>query len=644
VLAATIIDAEPTNDVLTWSVVSGPDSFQFDNTNTADTTVLFTNTGVYLVRLTADNGFMQGHADVLVFVSGDVLSETNILHWPLDDGAGTNVADTSGNGRNGVFSGGSPAWITNGVAGGALQFFGTNDCVRQAAGSNTLNGLNAFTVALWVRPGPTNSDRGFLTGDDADTNTTFSLATRLFAACGNYTNVVEATIPTTAGVVHRASASNALQPGQWQHVAVTWTNGEAPKLYFNGQLDQPSAGFAALSGVLTNCPQFIIGKGAGDSPVSWNGALDDVRVFNVALSTDEILALADSPVTNHAPVVNAYSNATVQIGVPVTLTGTVTDDGLPNPPGLVTFSWSYLGTNANVTIPDPSSLTNTFVFTDPGTYTFQLTASDGQITSFADVTVTVIPPTEVDIYADIPDAYELGPVPGDFTLMRAGDTNELTVYLALSGVASNAVDYVALTNVVTFPAGSDTVALPVTPILNYRIKELPTVVVTILTNIAYSIGNGQAMVTIHEAPYSDWTLAHFSITEIAQPNLSGPAGDFSHDGIANFAKYAFNLDPAVSNTPPPYAWDFETDPDDNQPHLTLTYTRRLPPRDVEYGVYASTDLLTWNTGTNYVEEFFRTNDANGITETVKTRALMPFPGTNHLFMNLRVWLQQVPGP
>ena len=67
--------------------------------------------------------------------------------------------------------------------------------------------------------------------------------------------------------------------------------------------------------------------------------------------------------------------------------------------------------------------------------------------------MTVILPTEVDIAADTPDAYELGPVSGNFTLTRNGDTNDLTVYLAISGTASNSVDYVTLTNVVTFAGG-----------------------------------------------------------------------------------------------------------------------------------------------------------------------------------------------
>ena len=644
VLDATIIDAVPTNDVFTWSEVSGPDgSAIFGDPTLTNTTVTFTNTGVYDLRLTADNGVLQGYSDILVFVSDDVLSETNILHWALDDGTGTNVADSSGNGRNGVFSG-RPAWITNGAIAGALQFFGTNDCVRQSAGSNTLNGLNAFTVSLWIRPAPVISDRGILTGDDADTNATFGLATRLSASCGNETNVIEATIATTGGVVRRASASNALIPGKWQNVALTWTNGEEPKLYLNGQLDQPLAGFVAVSGVLTNCPQFIIGKGSLDTPASWNGALDDVQVFNVALSADEILALADGPVTNYAPVVNAGPDVTVQIGVPVTLIGTVTDDGLPNPPGMVTYSWTYLGTN-DITIPDPTSLTNTFIFGDPGVYVFQLTASDGELTSFADVTVTVIPPTEVDITADISDAYDMGPVSGDFTLTQTGNTNDLTVYLAISGTASNGVDYVTITNAVTIPAGSNSISIPVLPILNYSIKGDQAVVVTILTNIAYYVGSsGQATVTIHDSPYGVWSIQNFTLEELTHPELSGAGADFSGDGIVNFAKYAFNLNPRVKNSNPPYAWDFETDTNDNRLHLTLTYSRILPPRVVQYGVYVSTDLLNWFTGTNYVEDFFTTNNPDGLTQTVKTRALMPFPSPTNLFMNIRVWLQQVPGP
>ncbi len=640
-LNATIID-DSTNDVLTWTNLDGTAGAVFGDPTTNNTTVLFTNTGIYHLRLTADDGQLQGHADLLIFVSDAVLSATNILHWALDEGSGTNVTDSSGNARHGIFSG-PPKWTTNGVIAGAVNFSGTNDCVRQSAGSNTLNGLHAFTVALWVKPPLTNASQGFVTANDSSTNDTFSFTTRTFASCGNYTNVIEATIPATRGTVHRISVGNAVKPGAWQHVALTWTNGGAPKLYVNGLLDQPNAGFATASGVLTNCPQFIIGKGAWDSSASWSGALDDVRVFDVALSAEEILALADSPITNHAPVVDAGADVSVQLGIPVTLTGAVSDDGLPNPPASLTNWWTYLGTN-NITLTNPASLTQTFIFDTPGDYIFRLIAYDGELFSFDDVTITVLEPTLVSVSASIGDANELGPVPGEFTFTRTGDTNQMSVYLAITGTASNRLDYVELTNIIVFAEGSNTVTLPLVPILDDRIEGDESVVITLQTNIAYSVSGGPATVTIHDSPYGLWSIQNFTLEELTFPNISGAAADFDHDTVKNFSEYAFNRNPKSADSNPPYLWGFETSTNDSKPHLTLTYARRLPPRDVEYGVFVSTDLLHWNTGTNYVEEFLHTNDANGLTETVKVRALTPFPSRTNLFMHIRVWLQQVPAP
>jgi hypothetical protein len=638
VLRAIVTDDQPTN-TLTWSVVSGPGGSVFSSTNTANTTILFTNIGIYTLRLTADDGQLQGHADVLAIVAADILAATNLLHWPLDDGTGTNVVDISGGGRDGEFAG-APVWTTNGILGGALNFSGTNDFVRQVRNTNFLNGLSQFTLSLWLKPATTNFDEGFFAASDSGTNETLSLATRSFASCGNYMNVFEATLSTSKGVAHRISASGAIKPFQWQHVALVWSNGLAPALYLNGQLDQPLSGFAAAPGRLMNCPEFIIGKGAPNNPNSWNGTLDDVRMFPRALSADEIVALDGWPITNHAPVVYAGSNVVVQTGIPITLSGTVSDDGLPNPPGRVTTTWSYLGTN-NVIIPDPSSLTNTFVFTESGDHVFQLTADDGQAATFALVTVTVIEPTHVNLFASKSDAAELGPVSGEFTFMRDGATNDLTVYFTISSTASNGVDYVQLPNQVTFAAGTNMVTLEVTPFLDYQIEGDEFVTLTLVTNIAYTIVNGQATVVIHDSPYGVWSIQHFTLEQLTHPELSGPSADFNHDGVPNFVEYALNRDPKATNASPPFAWGFETDTNDGLRHLTFTYTRRLPPRDVAYGVFVSNDLLTWNTGTNYVEEFSRSNDTNGFTETVKTRALVPFPSSTNLFMGLRVWLQQV---
>ena len=419
-------------------------------------------------------------------------------------------------------------------------------------------------------------------------------------------------------------------------------------MYINGQPDQPNSRWVTLSGKLTNCPDFIIGKGPTGTLATWNGRMDDVRLFPKLLSTNEIFALNGFAPgytnRNAAPLVDAGTNVTVQVGLPLTLAGTSSDDGLPNPPGLLTNTWSQVYTNT-VTIPASNSVTTTLTFTNDGAFTFRLTADDSDIASFAEVVVTVILPTRIDITADTPDAYELGPVNGSFTLTRTGDTNsDLTVYLGISGVSSNGVDYTMLTNTYTFTGGSNTIAIPILPILDYAIEGDESLILTVQTNLAYIVGNSPATVTIHDSPYGLWSIANFSLEELTHPLISGASADFDSDGVKNFAEYAFNHDPRAVDGNPPYQWSFETSTNDNKPHLTLTWTRRLPPRDVEYGVYVSTNLIDWNTGTNYVQEFLHTNDVNNLTETVKTRALVPFPNSTKLFMNIRVWLQQVPAP
>ena len=640
-LQATVVTTG--TNLVTWTEQAGPTNLVFDNVNATNTGVLFVDPGLYQLRLTADDGTLQGYDEITVVVGRDQLIPPAALYWSFDEGTGTTVHDSSGAGRDGVFVG-NPAWTTNSVSGDALRFSGTNDHVRQASGGNVLNGQSAFSLSLWVFSTTTNLDQGIFTANNSGGDTV-TLATRSHASCGDFTNVYEATIATAQGVVRRVSASNAAITNQWQNVILTWGDGLAPQFYINGFLDQSNSQLATLNGTITNCPDFIVGK--GESPGSWHGIIDEVGLYPQVLTAAEALAIGGILVAgtngNAAPIVDAGSNVTVQIDVPFTLSGTASDDGLPNPPDLLTTTWEQLYTNT-VDIPDTNSLANVVTFTEAGSYTFRLTADDSDIATFADVTITTILPTEVDIYADIADAYELGPVAGDFTLTRNGDTNDLTVYLAISGTASNGVDYVTLTNAVTFSGGSNSMALPVMPFLDYAIEGNESVNVTIVSNLAYFIGSGnQATVTIHDSPYGLWSIQHFTLEQLTHPELSGPAAVFSHDGIVNFAEYAFNLDPTVPDAAA-FKWGFETDTNDNRRHLTLTYTRWLPPRDVAYGVYVSTDLLNWYTGTNYVEEFLATNNPDGLTETVKTRALMPCPSPTNLFMNIRVWLQQVPAP
>jgi hypothetical protein len=637
-LESTVTDDGGTNTPLTlvWTNLSGPDTLHFGLTDPTNTTASFTNDGVYVLRLTADDGQLSAFAEVTVVVDTLARLSNNLVHWSFDEGEGGSVLDVSGNGRDGVVIG-TADWVTNGALGGALNLDGASNVVREAGASGILEGRRQFSLSFWLKPASTNLSRGVFSANDSGSAPTLTLAARPAASCGSGVNVIEGTLATTCCDVHQVSAGGVITHG-WQHVALTWRDGLAPSLYLNGVLDQPDRQKVPLQGLLANVAQLVLGKGPPDISSPWHGLVDDLRIFPRALDPAEVAALV---ATNFGAIVEVPTNLTVQVLTPVELPGFVNDDGRPLPPGTLTTTWTQVSGPATVAIPNPQEITNTVEFMLAGDYVFRLIADDGQVKVFRDLPVTVLEPTLIQAFASDPLAAELGPDPGEFTISRAGDLSlELTVFIALGGTASNSVDVVTIpqTNVLTFPVDIDQLTVPVTPFLDHRTEGDETLVLTVLSNLTYTVGAGEATVTIQDSPFGRWTIEHFTIEELTDPALSDGGADFDHDDLVNFVEYAFNRDPKSAETNALLQTGIEINPGDGLNHITLTYQRRLAPTDVAYEVNLSNDLITWNAGPAYVEEVQAIDDGNGLTETVTARLVAPWPSGTSQFLTLRVWL------
>jgi hypothetical protein len=94
----------------------------------------------------------------------------------------------------------------------------------------------------------------------------------------------------------------------------------------------------------------------------------------------------NSPTLNSAPAVSVGSNGTITLPATAILTATATDDGLPY--GVLTYTWSVVS-GTGVIFASPSSNRTQASFSVAGTYTLRVTVSDGQLSSTADVVVTV---------------------------------------------------------------------------------------------------------------------------------------------------------------------------------------------------------------------------------------------------------------
>ncbi|MGY1810948.1 PKD domain-containing protein [Blastococcus sp. SYSU D00669] len=93
--------------------------------------------------------------------------------------------------------------------------------------------------------------------------------------------------------------------------------------------------------------------------------------------------------TNQAPTVNAGPDQTITLPAAATLTGSITDDGLPNPPGTTTATWSKVSGPGTVTFGNAGAPSTTATFSAGGSYVLRLTANDSLLQASDDVSVVV---------------------------------------------------------------------------------------------------------------------------------------------------------------------------------------------------------------------------------------------------------------
>jgi hypothetical protein len=116
-------------------------------------------------------------------------------------------------------------------------------------------------------------------------------------------------------------------------------------------------------------------------------------VLRLSANDGELTASDDITITvipqNLAPVVSAGADQTITLTSTAMLDGTVTDDGLPNPPSAVTTTWEKVSGPGKVTFGNKGAVDTTVHLAKPGTFVLRLTANDDALTASDDVLLTV---------------------------------------------------------------------------------------------------------------------------------------------------------------------------------------------------------------------------------------------------------------
>ncbi len=161
--------------------------------------------------------------------------------------------------------------------------------------------------------------------------------------------------------------------GDWNHFVGTF-DGVKMCIYMNGVLiaerDVP-IGFMPHVG---EAPLRVGIDGDGNAPT--RGKLDIIRIYNHALSADDVAARYGEFI-NQQPVANAGEDQTARVGEEVVLTGSGSDPDNNNP---LTYAWSFVErpVESVAELSDPASATTTFEMDKMGDYVVQLIVTDAK--------------------------------------------------------------------------------------------------------------------------------------------------------------------------------------------------------------------------------------------------------------------------
>ena len=285
-----------------------------------------------------------GTATITVAVSDGTLtaSDTFVLtvssaqptglagYWKFDEGAGTQAADSSGQGRVGTLLK-ATGWTT-GKLGGALAFTTADANDRVDMGNFNVSG-NKLTLAAWIYVKSIGSDpRIIAKSTGTQTNDLYWLL-----------EIDDGSTPRLGFRVHSGGSllrltGGSVEKNQWIHVAGVY-DGTTMRIYKNGVEVAKNAKSGSLR---TGSASVWVGDNPPNAQRPFEGSIDDVQVYSRALSVAEVQGLhkaqavstgsvaTTSAATTTSTTTTSSSSTTSQTN-PVSNTSSLTSSDVGNP-------------------------------------------------------------------------------------------------------------------------------------------------------------------------------------------------------------------------------------------------------------------------------------------------------------------------
>ena len=245
------------------------------------------------------------------------------------------------------------AYTLPGASGFGLDFDGRNDLVQLPVNAFPAV-VNNFTIELWANPTATRSetaetntglsgfsisprqlqrfavfpDRGDLSYGTTHAGAGLSIGRNGISAYEHSTNASQGTLHLPSRLVYSNSLSG------WTHVALVYTN-RRPRLYVNGVLERSSSAQSVFPSVHASAS---LGGSSQGNFGNFDGQLDEVRIWNAALTAEQIQTNMLRSLTGNEPNLVTYFRCDAG-------TGTVLTDNAPaspNPGGTLTSGAAFV--------------------------------------------------------------------------------------------------------------------------------------------------------------------------------------------------------------------------------------------------------------------------------------------------------------
>ena len=220
-------------------------------------------------------------ANVMAQVPSYVPTNGLVGWWPFNG----NANDESGNGNNGTVNGATLTADRFSNVGKAYSFDGVNDNI-----STSRSPLTSFSVSLWL----------FTSQNTAYTPLVDAYNSNWELYLSNYKPTFTRWITAGAGGTFQEFISTtSASINQWNHLICTYNNGNI-RLYLNGVLIST---FQNVSITINNNGTFAFGASLSGTSQYFNGKLDDIGIWNRALTQQEVSDLYNANI--------CYENVTV---------------------------------------------------------------------------------------------------------------------------------------------------------------------------------------------------------------------------------------------------------------------------------------------------------------------------------------------